>query len=147
MWYRDYGAELGMNQIGRHYTCREGHLISIRLLAESAPLYGYFFGSPRTQDPAFAYAAAHSHVQAMEGVLAERGVPVGAKASHELEAVAYGSCAAVSSWLRRGMDVSVPDIVDVVVGLYPQDLLEVFDRPCAPRDPSPLLTGFAFAGL
>lgn len=145
MWYRDFGAALGMNQIGRFYTCRTGHLISIRLLADSASLYRYYFGSPRTQNPDFNYTATGSHVRAMEEVLVERGVTIDNKMAYQLEALAYGCCVAVSSWMRRGMDISVAEITDVLVGLYPPGLLDVFDNPSTPRDPSPLLAGVGVA--
>ena len=132
MWYRDYGAEIGMYQIGRKFTVTEGHLVSVRLLAEYSKLYSYYASSPRTLNAEFSYTAAQSHIEAMRGVLEERGVTIDRRRAYEIEALAFGCCIAVSSWIRNGMDLPVADVVEVLRGLYPPDLLAVFDNPSAP---------------
>ena len=132
MWYRDYGAEIGMYQIGRRYTATQGHLISVQLLADCSKIYRYYASSPRTLNAEFAYVAAQSHVQAMRAVLEERGQRIDKKRAYELESLAWGCCIAVSSWINNGMDLPVRDIVDVIVGLYPPALLAIFDSPSDP---------------
>ena len=132
MWYRDYGAEVGMYQIGRRYTVAQGHLVSVQLLADCAKLYRYYASSPRTLNAEFAYTASQSHVRAMRAVLEERGERVDRKCAYELESLAWGCCIAVSSWINNGLDLPTRDIVDVIVGLYPPHLLAVFDSPSNP---------------
>ncbi|MBR2836352.1 MAG: hypothetical protein IKE43_11690 [Coriobacteriales bacterium] len=138
-WYRDYGAEIGMNQIGRSFTCIQGHTISISLLAQGTTLFRENVRSPRSLNAGFNYAAANSHVKAMESVLAEHGISVDQKIRYTLEALAYGACIVVSNWIKNGMDLSVEQVVDVELGLYPRFLRDAFDKPSQPTSASALI--------
>lgn len=133
LWYRNYGAELGMAQVGRTLTCREGHLVSLQFFKEAPELYGDLANPARSASAEFNYAAATDHVRAMEETLAMHGVAVDGRLRLELQGVAYGACAIVKDWLAHGMDLAVPEVADVVVACHPAELLAVFDEPLAPR--------------
>ncbi|MBM6999250.1 hypothetical protein I3I95_03735 [bacterium] len=131
VWYRNYGAEVGMYQSGRRYTCFQGHLISLQMLYDAAPLQS-FYVSRTTLDPRFADAASRGHVQSMESVLSEHGMRVDTRLHYEIEAYAYGSYIAVSRWLARGTDLSVCEMARVIADLCPRDLREILDAPSQP---------------
>ncbi len=139
LWYRNYGAELGIHQIGRRYSCREGHTISVSLLALGAVLYREYVRSPLTLNASFNYAATELHVNAMSQVLSERGVAIDPKTQHTLEAVAYGACAAVAGWIKSEMDLTVEQMVDVLTEVYPRWLRDIFDEPLQPNGASVVL--------
>lgn len=132
LWYRNYGAEIGMAQAGRTLTCREGHLVSLQFFKEAPELYGSLSNPARPASAEFDYAAATEHVRAMEETLGMHGVPVDGRMRLELRGVAYGACAVVKDWLAHGMDLPVPEAADVIVACHPADLLAVLDKPFAP---------------
>ena len=129
IWYRNYGAELGMYRIGKIFTCRQGHLVSLRLLADTRPLFEYYSKTPCAIDAEFLKAATSGHVTAMTKVLKARGVRINLRTQYELEAVAGGCFVATSRWLGSNMDLPVSEMANVLVELYPSDLLEIFDQP------------------
>ncbi len=125
-WYRDYGAELGMLQIGRTLTVEEGHRVSLELIARAQPL---FRGYVHCWKQEFSYPAVNAQVKSMEMILGERGIKVAPGRHYALEGVAYASHLTVSSWVNRGIDVSPAELATELASLYPSWLRELLDNP------------------
>ncbi len=70
----------------------------------------------------------------MKIVLKERGVKIDTAMRYKLEGISYCSHEIVGSWVNNNMDISVDDLVDVLVSFYPDDLRPVFDNPLAQPD-------------
>lgn len=135
-WYREYTAAIGTYQIGRSLTCREGHLVSLSMLKRAKPIY---MRLSRWGDFDFSTPSVSLHTEVMAQVLSERGAPQARRTPYVLEGVAACCNTVVTKWFNEGCALPVPELVDVIVGFYPDELRRVFDNPPHPVDVGPLL--------
>ena len=133
LWHRNYGAELGLYQIGHTLTCYEGHLVSVGLIAGAKPLYTARTQSKANDEASFRTATTRSHVQAMREVLAQHCIDINSRCAYRLAGVAAACYAITSRWISHEMDLPVPVLAETLADVYPADLRKVFDRPLAPN--------------
>lgn len=133
LWHRNYGAELGLYQIGRTLTCYEGHLVSVSLIAAAKPLYAARASSKAGDEAVFRGATTRGHVQAMSDVLTRRCISISPRIAYTLEGVAASCYATVAHWIANGMDLSADEFAGILADAYPARLREVFDRPLTPN--------------
>ena len=131
LWYRNYGAELGLYQIGRTLTCLEGNLVSVWLLARAKPLYTARVGSRASDEAFFMGASTRGHARAMGETLVQRHITVTPRLSYALEGVAADCYAVVSRWIQHDMDLESAVVAELLAEAYPPRLKEIFDKPPA----------------
>lgn len=135
-WYREYTGAIGTYQIGRTLTCREGHLVSLNMLLRAKPMYKRL---SRWGDFDFSTPSVSLHTAVMAQVLSERGIPQTRRTPYMLEGVAACCNNIVTKWFNEDCALAVPELVDVIVGFYPDELRRVFDNPPHPAEIGPLL--------
>lgn len=136
LWYQRYTADITLHQIGRYFTCTEGHELSLQLLSRGAAFYE---GRGQWLDTEFRMQCINNHVNAMRDMLQERGIAVSASTEYKLRGTAVSANELVAQWMSARRDLSIKELVGIIVQFVPNDLRKVLDSPTQSAPVSTLL--------